>query len=461
MPKDPLGSVSVSELGLGDFGSAIPKLVDQQRTARRSSTAGGGSSMQGVLALLKEQRAMAAQQAREQRAEESAQRARERARRTEIEHQWRLEDRQRKQQAAEAKEQAAQALTNPPTFEPPEGYEDLPFSEQNRLYQEWAAETLAQVQQANPTAKDSDLLAFRSRLLERSPPPAKPKRSGLDLAADVAGGLGSGVTQMVRSTLGIGLDTDNPVMQALDAAGKAIQPSSPVEIDRQKQIAFEMQQLQDAYDNGDVGPWRKFFEEAGIQLGNMSVGGIMELAGNILPSIGATLPVGLAARGLALRSGALASRVAAGGADAAKALETAAKIGQRTAGRQALRSRERRQAVRPVKTLTSACLSYRSSSSKGRLSGSAWRTCLSPMTTSASGKDWLKQRVQTHVGWLVAWERCWAASVVSRQWVVGLLAESLRGVQMQPAYRWRRVRPLRPLLCGGRLEPPSMPTSRA
>ena len=425
MPKDPLGAVSVSELNVGDFQEAIPSIAGYQSSARRGSS-GTASSFTAVSALLRarreaerEQRLAEAQRqrdllalAREQRAEAREQRA-----------EARFQQSQQERAAKKAQEAAQQQiLLAPPKFVAGEGFDALPYSEQSRLYEEWLDSTVNALAAANPKAKQSELYALRSKLVEASPPPIQPARSSLDFVADTAGGFVSGATQMIRSTLGLGLDEDNAVMEGLQSIADATQPSSPVEEDRRKQIAFEMQKLQEAYDKKDVSAWRRFFEEAGIQVRNLSAGSVMALAGNVVPSIAVGGGTGLLARGAALRSGALAGQIAAGGAEAANAIRTAGVVGQRAA------------------QATGAALEGASTGGEAGLNTFASVMALDPKVL-AETDEWKKLALQLETDDPAVIQKALAqAAATDARWLGGTLGTLLGGLAGVEAMTGRAVR---------------------
>ena len=177
------------------------------------------------------------------------------------------------------------------------GYDNLAFSEQQRLYDEFVKQEAARTGQ-----KELDI-----RMATKDGAPAAPTRTMGELGIDVLAGLGAGVTGM-GSTITDLIAPDSDASRALHervATLNAMQ--SPVEQNTRKEVAAELARFK--AENPDAGALETFGEEALATAGNLSAGTVANLAGSLAASGGIA---GRAAKGVA------AAR-AAGGATAAEA----------------------------------------------------------------------------------------------------------------------------------------------
>lgn len=223
------------------------------------------------------------------------------------------------QKAAEA-QAAAMAMANIPAWETVkaglQGYDALPYSEQRKLYDEYTAKYIETVKAADPKA---DEFAIFETLSKTNPGPVEPTRTWGEAVSDVA----SGAAQGLEGFYGSIANAINPASDAAVASRFRSQQRnagrSAVELDRQKQIAFELEQLAADPDKSMLG---QFFAEAGIQVRNLSAAGVTELATGLAPSLLIGGGIGAGVRTLALRLGVQAAVAGTRGATAATAAGT-------------------------------------------------------------------------------------------------------------------------------------------
>lgn len=228
-------------------------------------------------------------------------------------------ERQRQQLEKQRTLQQAQAAraTPPklPSFEQARNevapnYDQLPFSEQNRIYSEYVKNSVQALKNWDESTrgkeKPVDEFELEEAIRSQNPGPVEPTRTWGQVAGDIGRGLAAGAVSIPAAAVAA-LNPASPVVERLSETAEELRAGmSPVEQDRQRQIAFETQQIEQDPDSTMVG---RFLREAGVQVSNLSAAGLAELVGNIGPTLVATGGIGLAARGAAGALG--ASRAAA------------------------------------------------------------------------------------------------------------------------------------------------------
>jgi hypothetical protein len=187
-----------------------------------------------------------------------------------------------------------------------EGYDNLPYSEQSRLYNEYiegAKKAFMAWNETLPKDKRLDEIDVDAQLREINKAPVKPSRTWGEAVEDVARGVAAGAVS-VPAMIGTVSDTIAGTPQESSKYFEDImkdlrEGQSAVEKDVQKQIAFETQKL---YNDPDKTWLGKTLGEMGIAVRNMSVGQVSELVGNMLPTILVSGGIGLATRGIATRA---------------------------------------------------------------------------------------------------------------------------------------------------------------
>lgn len=197
-------------------------------------------------------------------------------------------------------------------------YDQLPFSEQQRMYTEYVKNSVAALKDwsERTRGKDKPLDEFEleEAIRSRNPAPVAPDRSWGEVATDVGRGLAAGAVSIPATAIAAFNPASETAKGLTDYAEEIRGNMSAVEQDRQRQIAFDTQQLDNDPELTAVG---RFLSEAGIQISNMSLAGMAELIGNIGPTLLASGGVGLMARVGASAAGATAATAANVGGRAA------------------------------------------------------------------------------------------------------------------------------------------------
>lgn len=204
------------------------------------------------------------------------------------------------------------------------GWDQLPYSEQAKAYDQYVKTATESLKKANPTADETEL---EFQLRQQAPAPAAPERSALQMLTDPLAGVGAGLisfggTLAQAATGGV----PNAVSRALLGQAQDTRNAlSDVELDAARQRQFDDAALQ-AENRSLPG---QFIGEAGNALSNLSVAQAAELLGSAVPSLAA----GGGVTSLAGRLGLGRSAQALAGTAAGAALEGASSAGD--AGNQA------------------------------------------------------------------------------------------------------------------------------
>lgn len=179
-----------------------------------------------------------------------------------------------------------------------QGWEQLPYSEQTKAYDQYVKTAAEKLKAANPKADETEL---EFQLREKFAGPTAPQRQWWELLSDPLAGAGAGLigfggTLAAAATGGV----PNVVSRALTGQAQDTRGAlSAVERDATLQRQFDSQQL-DAENRGLVS---QFAGEASNAVGNLSVAQGAELLGSTIPSLflggGATRLAGLAGLGRA------------------------------------------------------------------------------------------------------------------------------------------------------------------
>lgn len=204
------------------------------------------------------------------------------------------------------------------------GWDQLPYSEQIKAYDQYVKTATESLKKANPTADETEL---EFQLRQQAPGPSAPERSALQMLTDPLAGVGAGLisfggTLAQAATGGV----PNAVSRALLGQAQDTRNAlSDVELDAARQRQFDDAALQ-AENRSLPG---QFIGEAGNALSNLSVAQAAELLGSAVPSLAA----GGGVTSLAGRLGLGRSAQALAGTAAGAALEGASSAGD--AGNQA------------------------------------------------------------------------------------------------------------------------------
>ena len=155
------------------------------------------------------------------------------------------------------------------------GYDQLAFSEKDRLYNEFLK------QEAEHTGKPlADI-----KVATASTAPVEPSRSGLDLPMDILAGLGAGTVGMGKAAV----DLIAPESDLSKSLGERIDTlnsmQSEVEQNNRKEIQAEIERFK--AENPDANPLELFAAEMKATGGNLSVGTVSNLAGSMAAGMGA------------------------------------------------------------------------------------------------------------------------------------------------------------------------------
>lgn len=208
------------------------------------------------------------------------------------------------------------------------GFDNLPYSEQNRLYGEFVSANVTKLKEANPKADEFEI---ENLIRTKNVAPVKPERGIVNAVTDIGRGISKGALGLIGS----GADFIDPASNVASRLRKTTSDlganMSDVERDVQKQTAFDNSQIAP-----DASTFERVTSEAGNTLGNLSLGNVSELVGNLIPSLALSGGVGLTARGAAAAAGitdaVAAARIAQGATVASGVLLSAVTTGGEAAG---------------------------------------------------------------------------------------------------------------------------------
>lgn len=184
-----------------------------------------------------------------------------------------------------------------------QGYDDLPYKEKDRLYNQWlqeAKELFIAWNDNQPKKKQMDALAIDKMFEEYNPAPVKPERSWGDLLNDLSTGALQGgaafmgtVTSLLDSLAGTPKQNSKYWDDLVEAYDKE---KSEYTKDQRKLAAFELQKLYSDPEKSTVG---RLLGEAGIALSTLTVDQAISLVVQMAPSVF----MGIATGGLGTAAG--------------------------------------------------------------------------------------------------------------------------------------------------------------
>lgn len=189
------------------------------------------------------------------------------------------------------------------------GYDQLAFSDKDRLYQEFLKQEAARTGKSEVDIK----------MATADTAPKEPSRSGLDLPTDILAGLGAGTAGMGKTIVDLAApesDLSKSLGQRVDTLNSM---QSEVEQNSRREIQAEVERFKK--EHPDASPLELFAAEAKATAGNLSVGTAANLAGGMAAGMGAAGKVAKAA------GAARAAQLAAAGATAAEAASAGAAAG--------------------------------------------------------------------------------------------------------------------------------------
>lgn len=231
----------------------------------------------------------------------------------------------------------------------PSNFNELPYSEQSRLYEEFVEQSRDALVEWN---KDLSPLEVEDGIRRFNPAPAKPTRRLTQYVTDPVRGVAAGVVRVpgllysVRDAI---VGSNSEAAKYFDDLAESIMAdTSDVVADSKKQRQFELDQMRADPDRSKVG---RFFSEMGIELSNLNLATTGDVIGQIVPTVVLTAGTGLATQLAGRAIGATAATSARAGAAAGLASGTG--LSATLSGGDAAQTAKEIVANTPIETLQS------------------------------------------------------------------------------------------------------------
>jgi hypothetical protein len=191
-----------------------------------------------------------------------------------------------------------------------QGFDALPYSEQNKIYQGYLDAQIASAKKLNPKADEFELTQL---LRTNNPAPLKPERSLLENITDPLKGLRKGLEATAESAVGAIAPASVQAAQLRQDQQDIAQSLSAYEKNQANESQFEQSQIAP-----DASALERLGSEASSTLKHFTLSQAGEVVGNVLPSLLVTAGVGTGTN--------IALRGAIGAERALVAAQTAGKV---------------------------------------------------------------------------------------------------------------------------------------